>query len=71
MPTGPEGEAVIKQATLLLVTLMPYEVRTHPICTDLAHPWIKSYHASYFRGQFWRSVDIDTDELRRRSAAAL
>jgi ABC-type transport system substrate-binding protein len=70
MPNGPEREAAIKQAVRLMVAYMPYKVGTHPIWTDLAHPWVKGYHASHFRGQFWRYVDIDTDELKRRGAGA-
>ena len=40
MPNGPEREAAIKEASRLLVAYMPYKVGTHPIWTDLAHPWV-------------------------------
>jgi hypothetical protein len=31
----------------------------HRIATDLVHPWVIGYHASHFRGLFWKYVDVD------------
>ena len=70
LPDGPERQAAINAATRLMVSYMPYKVHVNPIWTDLAQPWVKGYHASHFRGLFWKYVDIDTAELQRGGVGA-
>jgi len=70
LPNGPERQAAMSAAARLMVAYMPYKVHVHRIWTDLAQPWVRGYHASHFRGLFWKYVDIDTAELQRRGAAS-
>ncbi|MBX3635687.1 MAG: bicyclomycin resistance protein [Rubrivivax sp.] len=58
LPDGPEREAVMAAASRLLVAYMPYKAHVHTVFTDLAHPWVDGYHASHFRGQWWKYVDV-------------
>jgi hypothetical protein len=66
LPDGPERLAVMDEAKKLMVAYMPYKVHVHRIFTDLAHPWVVGYHRNIFVREFYKYVDIDTDELRRR-----
>ena len=59
LPDGAERLAVMHQARDMMVTWMPYKVHAHRIATDLVHPWVIGYHASHFRGLFWKYVDVD------------
>jgi ABC-type transport system substrate-binding protein len=70
LPDGPERQAVIDEAKKLLIAYMPYKAHVHRVFTDLAHPWVVGYHRNVFVREFWKYVDIDTAELRRRGAAA-
>lgn len=67
LPDGPERLALIDQAKKLAVAYMPYKVHVHRIFTDLTHPWVKGYHRNIFVREFWKYVDVDTAELKRRS----
>jgi hypothetical protein len=60
----------MRQASRLLVAYMPYKAHVHRIFTDLTHPWVVGYHRNLFVREFWKYVDIDTAELRRRGAAS-
>jgi ABC-type transport system substrate-binding protein len=66
MPDGPERAAVMREAERLMIAYMPYKVHVHRIFTDLAQPWVVGYHRNIFVREFWKYVDIDTAELRRR-----
>jgi hypothetical protein len=33
----------------------------------MVQPWVVGYHRNVFVRDFWRYVDIDTEELQRRS----
>jgi ABC-type transport system substrate-binding protein len=70
LPDGPERLATMQEAARLMVAYMPYKVHVHRIFTDMAHPWVVGYHRNIFVRDFWKYVDIDTDELRRRGAGA-
>ncbi|MCW5633614.1 MAG: bicyclomycin resistance protein [Rubrivivax sp.] len=70
LPDGPERLAVMQEATRLLVAYMPLKIQTHRIATDLAHPWVVGYHRHTFNGLFWKYVDIDVAEQRRRGGGA-
>ncbi len=70
LANGPERLKLMQDAARLMVAYMPYKVHVHRIWTDLAHPWVRGYHASHFRSLFWKYVDIDLDELARRGGAA-
>ena len=67
MPDGPEREAVMRQASTLMNAYMPYKFTVHRIYTDLTHPWMVGYRRHPYMRDFWRYVDIDTDELARRT----
>jgi ABC-type transport system substrate-binding protein len=69
MPDGPERDAIIKEAARLMVAYMPYKVHVHRIFTDMTQPWVLGYHRNIFVRDFWKYVDIDTDEFRRRQGA--
>jgi ABC-type transport system substrate-binding protein len=66
LPDGPERLALIDQAKKLIVAYMPYKVHVHRIFTDLVYPWVKGYHRNIFVREFWKYVDIDVDEFKRR-----
>ncbi|MEY3473560.1 MAG: hypothetical protein RL087_18 [Pseudomonadota bacterium] len=59
LPDGPERLTLMHQARDLMVAYMPYKIHAHRFSTDLAHPWVQGYHASHFRGLFWKYVDVD------------
>jgi len=67
LPDGPERLQAMAEAKKLLVAYMPYKVHVHRLYTDLAHPWVQGYHRNIFVRDFWKYIDIDTDELQRRS----
>jgi ABC-type transport system substrate-binding protein len=65
LPDGPEREAVIREAKLLAVAYMPYKMTAHRIATDLMHAPLVGYQRHPFMREWWRYVDIDTQELAR------
>jgi ABC-type transport system substrate-binding protein len=70
MPDGPERNAVMAEAAKLMVAYMPYKVHVHRIFTDMAQPWIVGYHRNIFVRDFWKYIDIDTEQFARRKGAA-
>jgi len=70
LPDGPERFAVMQEATRLLVAYMPLRFEVHRIATDLAHPWVVGHNQHTFNGPFWKYVDIDLAEQRRRAGGA-
>ncbi|MFM7703567.1 MAG: bicyclomycin resistance protein, partial [Rubrivivax sp.] len=62
LPDGPERLAAMHQARDMMVAWMPYKVHAHRFATDLVHPWVQGYHASHFRGLFWKYVDVDAQQ---------
>ena len=69
LPDGPERQAVMTEATKLMVAYMPYRVHVHRIFTDLAHPWVLGYHRNVFVREFYKYVDLDTTLQSQRGAA--
>ena len=66
LPNGPERQTRIDEAKKLMIAYMPYKVHVHRIWTDLAQPWVIGYHRNVFMREFWKYVDIDPEERRRR-----
>ena len=66
LPDTPERAEIIEQQKKLSIAYMPYKVHVHRIFTDLTHPWVTGYHRNVFVRDFWRYVDVDMDEKRRR-----
>ena len=66
LPNSPERLALLTEAKRLMIAYMPYKIHVHRIYTDLAQPWVIGYHRNVFMREFWKYVDIDLDELRRR-----
>ena len=69
LPDGPERQAAMTAAAKLMVAYMPYKVHVHRIWTDLAHPWVLGYDRNIYVREFWKYIDIDSAELRRRGSA--
>ncbi|MBK6790013.1 MAG: bicyclomycin resistance protein [Betaproteobacteria bacterium] len=67
---GPERQALMTQASKLMVAYMPYKVHVHRVWTDLAQPWVLGYHRNIFVPEFWKYVDVDPEALQRRGAAS-
>ncbi len=67
LPNGPERAAMIEQQKRLMIAYMPYKVIAHRVFTDLTQPWVKGYHRNVFVRNFWKYVDVDMDEYKRRS----
>jgi ABC-type transport system substrate-binding protein len=68
LPDGPERQAAMTAAAKLMVAYMPYKIHVHRVWTDLAHAWVVGYDRNVFVREFWKYVDIDLDEQRRRGA---
>jgi len=66
LPDGPERQAVMDAAQLLLVAYAPYKLHVHRIYTDFAHPWVIGYHRNNFVRDFWKSIDIDVELQQQR-----
>jgi ABC-type transport system substrate-binding protein len=69
LPNGPEREALMVEATKLMVAYMPYKLHVHRIWTDLTQPWVTGYDRNMFVREFWKYVDVDTAELQKRMGA--
>jgi ABC-type transport system substrate-binding protein len=67
MPDGPEREAVMQEASMLMNAYMPYKFTVHRIYNDLMHPWMVGYRRHPYMRDFWRYVDIDTEVLARHA----
>ena len=65
MPDGPERQAVMEQASKLMVAYVPYKISAHRIATDLMHPWVLGYRRNPFVREFYKYVDIDLDVQRK------
>jgi ABC-type transport system substrate-binding protein len=59
MPDGPERQAVMEEASKLMVAYVPYKISGHRIATDLMHPWVLGYRRNPFMREFFKYVDID------------
>lgn len=70
LPDGPERQALMTQASKLMVAYMPYKVHVHRVWTDLAQPWVLGYHRNIFVREFWKYVDVDPAALQRSGAAS-
>ena len=66
LPDGPERQALMEEASKLMVAYMPYKVHVHRIFTDLAQPWVLGYHRNIFVRDFYKYVDVDGAEMARR-----
>jgi ABC-type transport system substrate-binding protein len=66
LPDGPERAALVREASRLIVSYMPFKIHVHRIFTDLAQPWVVGYHRNIFVRDFWKYTDIDTAELQKR-----
>lgn len=66
LPNSPERLALLTEAKRLMIAYMPYKIHVHRIYTDLTQPWVIGYHRNVFMREFWKYVDVDLDELRRR-----
>ena len=58
LPDGPEREALMRQATDLLVAYMPYKVHAHRLRADLLQPRLHGFWRHPFMRDFWRFVDV-------------
>lgn len=66
MADGPERAALVEEEKKLMIAYMPYKAHVHRVFSDLTHPWVKGYHRNIFVRGFWKYVDVDMDELKRR-----
>jgi ABC-type transport system substrate-binding protein len=70
LPDGPERQALMTQASRLLVAYMPFKVTGHRIGTDLAQPWVRGYHRNTNVRDFYKYVDVDALAQRGRDRDA-
>jgi ABC-type transport system substrate-binding protein len=63
LPNGPEREALFFEAKKLMVAYMPYKLQVHRLYADLMQPWLFGFRRHIFRRDFWKFVDIDTQQL--------
>ena len=59
LPDGPERDALMRQASRLLVAYMPYKVHAHNIVNDLQQPWVRGHWRHPFMRDAWRYVGVD------------
>jgi ABC-type transport system substrate-binding protein len=67
MPDGPERQAVMEEASKLMIAYVPYKVSGHRVATDLMHPWVQGYRRNPFIREFYKFLDIDTEALAKAS----
>jgi ABC-type transport system substrate-binding protein len=67
MADGPERQAVMEEASKLMIAYVPYKVSSHRIATDLMHPWVQGYRRNPFIREFYKFLDVDTDALAKAS----
>ena len=65
MPDGPERQAVMEEASKLMVAYVPYKISGHRIATDLMHPWVQGYRRNPFVREFFKYLNIDTEVLAK------
>jgi ABC-type transport system substrate-binding protein len=65
MPDGPERQAVMEQASKLMVAYVPYKISGHRIATDLLHPWVQGYRRNPFVREFYKYLDVDAEAQRK------
>ena len=70
LPDGPERQALMTQASRLLVAYMPFKVTGHRIATDLAQPWVRGYHRNTNVREFYKYIDVDPQARRAHGGAA-
>jgi hypothetical protein len=70
LPDGPERQALMSEAKKLMIAYMPYKVHVNRIFTDLAQPWVVGCHRNLFVAAFFKSIDVDLAEWRRRQGPA-
>jgi ABC-type transport system substrate-binding protein len=68
LPDTPERAEIIERQKKLMIAYMPYKVHVHRVWTDLTHPWVQGYQRNVFVRDFWRYIDIDSAEQKRRTA---
>ena len=60
MPDTPERTHLYQEMARLAVAYAPMKINTHPILTDLWHPWVAGYRRPPVQSQnFWKYIDID------------
>jgi ABC-type transport system substrate-binding protein len=59
MPDGPERQAVMQEASKLMVAYAPYKITGHRIATDLTHPWVLGYRRNPFVREFYKYLDVE------------
>jgi ABC-type transport system substrate-binding protein len=70
MPDGPERNAIIREMKRMFVAWMPYKIHGHRFVNDVSHPWLIGYRRHPFARDFFKWIDVDTDERGRRSGKA-
>jgi ABC-type transport system substrate-binding protein len=70
MPDGPERNVIIREMKRMFVAWMPYKIHGHRFTNDVWHPWLIGYRRHPFGLDFFKWIDIDTDERERRSGKA-
>jgi ABC-type transport system substrate-binding protein len=71
LPDGAERLEAMTQAARLMVAYMPYKVQLHQVLNVLTQPWVRGYQINHYMLDFYKYVDIDTDELQRRGGGSL
>ncbi len=67
MPDGLERQAVMEEASKLMIAYVPYKISGHRVATDLMHPWVQGYRRNPFIREFYKFVDIDAEALAKAS----
>ena len=67
LPDGPERLAIMREMQKILTAHAPMQFISHRYAVDMAYPWVKGYRRWPFVLDWWRYVDIDLDEMARRT----
>jgi ABC-type transport system substrate-binding protein len=59
MPDGPQRQAVMQEASKLMVAYVPYKLSGHRMATDLMQPWVLGFRRNPFVREFFKFLDVD------------
>jgi ABC-type transport system substrate-binding protein len=68
LPDGPERIAMFRDSKKLFIAYAPYKFLGHRIDTSVSHPWVVGFRRHPFMRDFWKYVDIVSDQTERTAA---
>ncbi|HEU4622394.1 MAG TPA: ABC transporter substrate-binding protein [Burkholderiaceae bacterium] len=66
LPNGAERLAKLREMQKIIIAYAPQNYLVHRYAIDMDYPWVQNYRRWPFVRDWWRYVDIDTDQQRQR-----